>query len=132
MYLGDFRAIVGDLSVSLFDHARPLRGADHPVGALCAAVAEHLEVVGTAIEDVNEADSFGRRSDQLDHAAPDLRFARPLSLLVRVLGLRHGLSREQLLSRPPENLTAARSDPQRTVPEEAESIPVPRRPQPLD
>ena len=45
----------------LFDNTMPLCGADHPVGAVRAAVAEHIEVVGTAIEDVNETDTFGGR-----------------------------------------------------------------------
>ena len=118
--------------IDLFDNAMQLRGADHPVGALRAAVAEDVEVVGTAIEDVNETDSLGGRSDQLDHAAPDFGLARSLQTLVRVLVLRHRLTIEQLLSRQSENLTAGRIDHHRTVQEEAESVSIPRRPQPLD
>ena len=61
--------------VRLFNHAMPLRGADHLVGGLRAAEAEHFVVVHTVIKDVNETESCGGRSDQFDHAAPDFGLA---------------------------------------------------------
>ena len=56
---------VGFRSAGLIDDAMP-RGSPRRY----AAVAEDVEVVRAAIEDVNETDSLGRRSGQLDHAAP--------------------------------------------------------------
>ena len=57
------------LCVSGFHRAVQLSRANHPVGALLAAMTEHVQVVGTTIEHMDETDSGGGRPDLLDHAA---------------------------------------------------------------
>ena len=66
------------LCVNGFHHAMQLSRANHPVGALLAAITEHVQVVGTTIEHRDETDSGGGRPDLIDHAAPDLGLARTL------------------------------------------------------
>ena len=86
------------LCVSGFHQAVQLSCAHHPIGALLAAMAEHVQVVGTAIEHVDETDSGGGRPDLIDHAVPDLGLARTLQSLIRVLVLGSRLAIEH--SRP--------------------------------
>ena len=90
---------------TLFDDAMQLRRSSHPVSALSAAMAKHVEIVGSAIKYVNILYSGSGYSDLLDHTAPDFGLARMLQRLIRSLALGSGLTIKEFLPGQSEDLT---------------------------